>query len=516
MWWKSYTLSALIALSITMSQWLLVGAADGTGLLALFVAVVSLCGWFSGVRGALFATWIGTSTATLFSLVNGASQSLVPTQLERASTVLAIGIQCSLACAILRSSRVCQQCVANRTVAVPPAAALDTASLKTASALRATEKHFHRFASALPQVFWSSLPGGPPDYCNRQYYEAFGLSETTALTPAGLVLTIHPDDLKHYQSLLTAAMKSGQDGTLEYRLKLASGGGYRWHIGHFLAVRDEAGTVERWFQTSIDIEEQKRAELSRRLAYEELELRVGERTADLSRLNSALSAEIRVRKQAESARMTLQQRLSTAQEDERSRIARELHDQMGQYLTALDLGLRAIGESYPACAQVRSLRTMTESMSKEIHRLALELRPAGLDDFGLAVAVQNLLDDWARHAEIGIDYLAGDLGEYRIAPEIEIVAYRVIQEALTNSLRHAVAKRVSVVMGREGDELHLAVEDDGRGFDVERAMSAPVGARRLGILGMEERVTLIGGRFSIESTPGRGTAVIARLPTKLV
>jgi signal transduction histidine kinase len=185
---------------------------------------------------------------------------------------------------------------------------------------------------------------------------------------------------------------------------------------------------------------------------------------------------------------------------------------MGQYVTALGMGLRALEESHPDCPQLRHLRNLTEVMGRDIHRLALELRPAALDDLGLATAIQNYLEDWTERSGVEIDYLATALESGRLPAEVEMAAYRIIQETLTNIVRHAEAKQVSVVIGRLADHLHLAVEDDGKGFDVEGLMASPEISQRLGLLGMHERIAQLKGVLSIESTPGKGTAVLARIP----
>ncbi len=626
---KGYILSALAAMTFVLLRGVIEPPPDDTDFLLLFIAVVSLSGWFGGVRRAFFLTWAGTTAATLFFMAVQSAPTPSHSDLARFSIFLATGIQASLVLAVLWSARGRREPPVRRE-AVPIGPGLfETANLQTAVAFRATEKHFHRLATAVPQVFWATLSDGSPDYCNRKYFDAFGLTEETALMPGGLRLTIHPDDVERYQAAWTAALRTGEPGSVEYRLKSPKGGDFRWHLGRFLPVRDESGQVERWFGTGVDIEDQKRAqerlelaqqqldsiltaipepflkldrqrrityvnapwttafgpdsgavlgrpfwevfpqwsqsllgdayrrgmdervplvfeqlspgghqwfevhlfptvegvaahfkdvtdrkraEAVRKAAYEDLEARVQQRTADLSRLNTALVEEIEERKQAEAARKALQQQLAFVQEEERSRIARELHDRMGQYLTALSFGLRGLTASAPACPRLARLQSLTEVMGHEVHRLAVELRPVVLDDLGLVTAVQNYLDDWVDRTGAEIDYLATDLDDGRLPPPVETAAYRVVQEALTNIERHARAKQVSVVIRRLGGHLHLAVEDNGHGFTVESVMASPEIGKRLGLLGMQERVSQLGGTFAIESNPGKGTCVVARIP----
>jgi len=243
----------------------------------------------------------------------------------------------------------------------------------------------------------------------------------------------------------------------------------------------------------------------------QLEEAVRARTSELVGANTALQDEAQRRAQAEAVRTGLLRRLASAQEDERSRIARELHDQLGQYLAALGVGLRLVGEaippSSPAAARLAQLREMTEAVGRETHRLAVELRPAALDDNGLWAAVRQYVEDWSARAGVVVDFCPTG-SDARLPGPVETAVYRLVQEALTNVLKHAAAGRVGVILGRAADHLHLTIEDDGRGFDPDAAAAAG----RLGLLGMGERVAQFGGHLSVESAPGRGTAVVIRIP----
>lgn len=148
-----------------------------------------------------------------------------------------------------------------------------------------------------------------------------------------------------------------------------------------------------------------------------------------------------------------------------------------------------------------------------VHRLAWELRPQVLDDLGLNLALRRLADDWSQTTGVPVDLHTGDdLDTHRLPPEFETTLYRVAQEALTNVARHAKAKRVSVLLERRPGYVSLIVEDDGRGYDAQGVTSAPAGPGKLGLLGMQERVRLAGGTLAIESSPGAGATVFARLP----
>lgn len=260
-----------------------------------------------------------------------------------------------------------------------------------------------------------------------------------------------------------------------------------------------------------DVTARKKAETALRALSSELDVRVRERTAELARTNGSLQTEIVRREKAEADRRDLQQQLTTVQEDERRRIARELHDQLGQHLTALGLGLKVVEEGMsdpcPLRDRLHTLQVLTDQIGREIHNLALELRPTALDDLGLPAALGNYTEGWAERTGVEVDFHCSGLDADRLPPPVETVLYRVVQEALTNVLKHAAARRVSVVLRRSADDVTVVVEDDGRGFDEDA-----VDRQRLGILGMRERTALVGGTLVVESTPQSGTTVIARIP----
>jgi PAS domain S-box-containing protein len=267
-----------------------------------------------------------------------------------------------------------------------------------------------------------------------------------------------------------------------------------------------------------DVTDRKHAEDAIRKAHAELEARVLERTAELAHTNAALTDEIARRELAEADRRDLQRRLTTAQEDERRRIARELHDQMGQHLTALGLGLKVVKDATPDPSPVREqlqgLQALTDLIGREVHSLALELRPTALDDLGLEAALANYAEGWSERSGIEVDFHGNGLDGVRLPVLIETALYRLVQEALTNVLKHAAAQRVSVVLQRTPGQVSAVVEDDGRGFDADSAPAASAAERRLGLLGMRERVSLVGGTLTVESAVGRGTTVIARVPLR--
>ncbi|MGB7746530.1 MAG: response regulator [Verrucomicrobiia bacterium] len=250
----------------------------------------------------------------------------------------------------------------------------------------------------------------------------------------------------------------------------------------------------------------------------ELEKRVEERTGELLKTNLALQAEIAQRERAEKAHMQVLRRLTDAEETERGRISRELHDRLGQDLTGLKLGLQRIRKQGPLAPPVQEsfdkLERLADGLMRDIHRLAWELHPAALDDLGLETVLLHYTAEWSENNRVPVDFHSEGVEAHRLPLQLETTLYRIMQEALTNVTRHANAKRVSVLLERRPDHVSLIVEDDGEGFDASATIQASMIQNKLGLLGMQERVTLAGGTLEIESTPGVGTTVFVRVPLK--
>lgn len=204
-----------------------------------------------------------------------------------------------------------------------------------------------------------------------------------------------------------------------------------------------------------------------------------------------------------------------AQEDERKRIARELHDDTSQVLTSIVLGLEGLeGEkclTEEAREKAGRLRVVTSRALEEVHHLALELRPSALDDAGLVPGITRYLREYAQRNGQEVDFRSTGTDGLRLLPAAETAVFRIVQEALTNVARHAHARGVSVLLERRGPNLVTVVEDDGCGFQTDVVSSGPLN-ERLGIAGMSERAALVGGRLTIESQPGQGTTVFVTVP----
>ena len=254
-----------------------------------------------------------------------------------------------------------------------------------------------------------------------------------------------------------------------------------------------------------DLTSQRQAELLLQEAHGRLEDRVRDRT-------ERLQAEVLQRRVAQEDVTTLLRKLVTAQEDERARIARDLHDQLGQQITALRLALgrhrEQVAGTVPTTDLERALRLASE-IDAAVDFLAWELRPAALDHLGLAAALPQYLHEWSAHHGIAAEFQAAGMAAGVLLPDAETTFYRVTQEALNNVVKHAHATRVDVLLEQRDGTVVLVVEDNGAGFDVaDRALAA----RGIGLAGMRERARLVGATLDVESTPGGGTTIFLRCP----
>ena len=226
----------------------------------------------------------------------------------------------------------------------------------------------------------------------------------------------------------------------------------------------------------------------------------------------AIVTDLTNRNLAEATRRRLMTQLISAEADERRRVARELHDETGQSLTALLMGLRAIAQMTTRTevkeAAMR-LRDVAAQTIDDVGRLARGLHPAVLDDKGLGAAARRYAADYVRLYGTPVEFNGGTVDAPRLPPLTAGTMYRIIQETLTNIARHADATTVKIKLTRGPSTLDLVINDDGAGFDVATVKNAGKG---LGLRGMDERVTLLGGTLRIDSAPGRGTNIMVSLP----
>jgi two-component system sensor histidine kinase UhpB len=239
------------------------------------------------------------------------------------------------------------------------------------------------------------------------------------------------------------------------------------------------------------------------------------RDPDVERLGDTLNTMLDVLQDHRGLLQKMSEQVLAAQEDERKRIARELHDETAQALTTLLIRLKILEKARTAeemRGQIDELRVLTSETLEAVRKLAVELRPATLDDLGLVAALEGYTDSYGAHMPVRVAFSAEgfDDRDGRLPPQVELVLYRVVQEALTNVAKHASAHAVHVELCRRPYEVVAAVADDGQGFDVEEMMRSR--ERGLGLFGMQERLTLVGGQLVIDSSPGHGTRIHARVP----
>ena len=213
-------------------------------------------------------------------------------------------------------------------------------------------------------------------------------------------------------------------------------------------------------------------------------------------------------------------RLVTVQEDERRRIARNLHDHLGQQLTALRLNVGSLKDAERSSAEFRkrleAIDKIAAGVDRDLDFLAWELRPVALDDVGLNAALDAFVKEWSSTQSVPAEFHDSTPGALRLTPEIESQLYRIVQEALNNVSKHAGAKRVSVLLERRGDETILIVEDDGVGFKAETVTDPKRRHAGLGLVSMQERAALVGGKVQFETSRGKGTTLFVRIPVRTV
>jgi PAS domain S-box-containing protein len=336
----------------------------------------------------------------------------------------------------------------------------------------------------------------------------------------------------------------GEDGTAEEHIRQAAesgeyiGQGHRvradtstfWARVSLTALRDTEGKLLGFAKVTRDLTAKRaeeaalliarhQAEVAIRLKSELLQERAHDdveehRTGELEGAAARLREERAERSRLEATRYVLLRQLIAAEEQERIRLSRELHDQLGQLVTALRLGLRGLRSGNgSAGAALDDLEQLTVQLAGELSHIASELRPPALDRLGLQQALQAYVEDWASRYGIATGFQPLGVGHERFALEVETTLFRTVQEALTNVAKHSAAQNVSVILERRPGSVGVIVEDDGAGFDPAAVAATGARTRRIGLVGMRERVELLGGTLEVESAPGAGTTLFIRLPT---
>ncbi len=387
-----------------------------------------------------------------------------------------------------------------------------TARKDAEDSLRTSEERLRLLIESVTDyAIFTLTPEGQISSWNAGAERVFGYGEEEIIDQSSEIL-FTPEDRAHgfpRQELMTAATE-GRAATDRFYVR--QDGSRFYATGVMTPLRD--GQVKGFVKVARDLTLQQEQD-ALRSSRDQLELRVAERTGELEDANFALKEEVRERGSAEVRARGLLHLLVTAQEDERRRVARDLHDQMGQQLTALRLALSLMRESSGADAslvsKIEHVQEMAQRVDEDVDFLAWELRPAALDDLGLVVALGNFLQEWSRHFGIPSEFQPTGLSDGRLLPEVETCLYRIAQEVLNNVSKHAEASRVDVILERRDGHVVLIIEDDGVGFN-PRQHGATGDGRGLGLIGMSERVRLVGGTLDIESEPKAGTTVFVRAP----
>jgi PAS domain S-box-containing protein len=473
---------------------------------------------------------------------------------------------------------------------------------------RQNEDHLRLVIDTIPTMAWSLLPDGAVDFVNQRWLDYTGLSLEEALEDA--IHIVHPEDLPSVMEKWSVDMAAGETCEYEMRLRRADGE-YRWFLVRTVPLRDEQGKIVKWYGTSTDIEDRKRAEDALREseekfrqlaenirevvwmttpamdellyvspAYEviwarsreslrqrprsfmeaihtkdrehvvgilerqreqgfEVEYRIvrpdgsvrwirnrgfpiKNRSGKVYRI-AGVAEDITQRKHAGDAlrrsaaeHQALSRRLVELQESERRQLSRELHDRVGQNLTALRINLDILQTALASSgsgevrARVDDSAALLESTMDTIENVMSELRPPMLDDHGLAAALDWHASKFSMRTGIAVA-VTGSEPAVRPAPQVEIALFRIAQEALNNVAKHARARHVEIALDHANGVCVMSVQDDGIGFDrVEATSDKP--KHGLGMVTMRERAQAVGGRFEVQALPGRGTRLTVRVP----
>ncbi len=353
----------------------------------------------------------------------------------------------------------------------------------TQQALELSERRYRAIVEDQSEMIIRMLPDSTVTFVNRAYCRAIGLSQ----------------DQVHGRVLLDSMRAEEREG-LQHVFERITPAGPAHEIDLQMADLANPGGARRWTHWSV------RGVFSAGGALAEIQA-VGR---DVTALRLAMDQLATARERLQ----RLSRRLLEVQEAERKHLARELHDDIGQALTALKLNLEALqrgrdGEAL--AARIFEALETTRHTIERVRQLSLNLRPLQLDDLGLAAALRSHLDRQAALGQLAphVEILEVPV---RLPPEVETACFRVAQEAINNIVRHARAGNVWLRLCVAGGRLELSVRDDGAGFDVEAAQRRAASGVSLGVVSMEERVALAGGTFRIQSAPGQGTVVVASFP----
>ena len=349
-------------------------------------------------------------------------------------------------------------------------------------AARSSEDRIRLIIDTIPVMAWSVEPEGVVDFLNQRWMDYTGLSVEQYVTNPHA--PIHPDDIESAYAKWDAVKTRGEPYEDEMRLQSADGL-YRWFLVRTAPLRDEHGNIIKWYGVAIDIEDRKQAIERLKLSNQEL--------------------------------LTVSARLNSVREEESTRIAREIHDELGGTLSTLKWDLEEVEELLSeeassntlskARAKVAAVIELANNTVRTIRRISSELRPVALDDLGLMSALRAHAQQFQLHTGIAVE-CHFQQESVNLKNDQSTTIFRIFQEALTNVLRHAGATRVEITSSQLADEFLLSISDNGRGITEEQKS----GKRSIGLIGMRERAKLAGGVFEIEGICDKGTLITVRVP----
>ena len=341
---------------------------------------------------------------------------------------------------------------------------------RTERAFRESEKRFRLMADTAPALIWMAGPDKLCTYFNKPWLDFTGRSIDSELGN-GWTEGVHSEDLQRCMDTYIRSFDVREEFRMEYRLRRYDGE-YRWVVDIGVPRFDQDRSFIGYIGIGIDMTERKRAE---------------------------------------EALTNVNRRLLEAQEKERTRIGRDLHDDIGQRLALLAVELEQLHQDPPNLPRIRyrigELHKQTSEIATDIQSLSHELHSAKLQYLGIAAAMRGFCREFAQQQKVGVDFKTHDLADH-LSPDISLCLFRVLQEALHNSVKHSGARHFEVRLWGTSEEIRLTVSDPGVGFDREAAKQGP----GLGLVSMEERLKLLNGTLAIVTQPEKGTAVHVSVP----